>query len=420
MRPIRARRIGVAMSGFGRIWSLLRESDYRRIWLTGVCSGISRWLEVLAVGVYAFEVTGSPFLVALVFVIRMTPLVLFGSLVGALADRSSPRTFMIAAMVLGLTASTIVCILLALGLSSYWVAAGTAIVFGVVWTTDMTLRRRMLGDLAGKERLVTALSFESASNNATRMLGPFLGGLLYHAFGPIGAFGLMLILYAIALFMIVRVNPGDPSKLEERPPTRIIADLREAFSLAIHDRDISRILLITAVFNIWAFPFMSMIPVIGAEQLHLNPTWIGVLASMEGMGAFIGALAVALINPSIGLRRIYFFGTVSFMVFAFIAGWITVPVLMALAILCVGLSAAGFSSMQSTLTYSVAPPHMRGRLFGLVVICIGTGLIGTANIGLMAEWFGAPIAIRIVAIEGLIAMAAIGFGWRELWNRQHA
>jgi len=408
------------MIGFGRIWELLSESDYRRIWLTGVCSGVSRWLEVLAVGVYAFEVTGSPFLVAFIFVLRMAPLVLFGLVIGALADRSSPKRFMIAAMTLGLIASMTVCALLLFDLANYWVAAITAIVFGLVWSVDMTLRRRMLGDLAGNERLVTALSFESASNNSTRMLGPLLGGILYHSIGPLGAFGLMVILYAIALYMIVRVSDSGPSEASGREPTRILADLREAFSLAVHDRDISRILLVTAVFNIWAFPFMSMIPVIGVERLHLNPTWIGVLASMEGMGAFFGALIIAIVNPSIGLRRIYFFGTVCFMAFAFIAGWITVPFLMALTILCVGLSASGFSAMQSTLAYSVAPPHMRSRLFGLIVICIGTGLIGTANIGLMAEWFGAAAAIRIVAVEGILAMLVIGFGWRELWNRQHA
>jgi len=408
------------MNGFRVIWQLLGESDYRRIWITGLCSGVSRWLEVLAVGVYAFEVTGSPFLVAFVFVIRMAPLMIFGSVIGALADRSTPRRYMIAAMVLGLAASAVVCVLLLIGLANYWVAAGTATVFGLVWSVDMTLRRRMLGDLAGKERLVTALSFESASNNSTRMLGPLLGGVLYHSIGPVGAFGLMLILYAIALFMLVRTHPGDTSKTQIAAPTRIMADLREAFSLAVNDRDIFRILLVTAVFNVWAFPFMSMIPVIGAERLHLNPTWIGVLASMEGMGALFGALVIAIANPSIGLRRLYFFGTVAFMAFAFIAGFITIPVLMAIAILCVGLSASGFSAMQSTLIYSVAPPNMRSRLFGLVVICIGTGLIGTANMGLMAEWVGAATAIRIVAVEGLIAMAAIGFGWRELWNRQHA
>ncbi len=78
---------------------------------------------------------------------------------------------------------------------------------------------------------------------------------------------------------------------------------------------------------------------------------------------------------------------------------------------------AGFTTMQSTLIYSVAPPEMRGRLFGVLVICIGTGLIGFANVGLMGEWFGGSGAIRIVAAEGIIPLILIGIGWRELWQR---
>ncbi len=69
----------------------------------------------------------------------------------------------------------------------------------------------------------------------------------------------------------------------------------------------------------------------------------------------------------------------------------------AAVLFCVALAAACFSTMQSTLIYSVAPPRMRGRLFGLLVICIGTGLVGFFNIGLMGEWFGGSAAIRIVA-----------------------
>ena len=82
-----------------------------------------------------------------------------------------------------------------------------------------------------------------------------------------------------------------------------------------------------------------------------------------------------------------------------------------------GLAGACFTTMQSTLIYSVAPPHMRGRLFGLMVIAIGSGLIGFANIGLMGEWFGGTAAIRIVAAEGLIPLLLLGFGWRQLWRR---
>jgi MFS family permease len=108
---------------------------------------------------------------------------------------------------------------------------------------------------------------------------------------------------------------------------------------------------------------------------------------------------------------------VAYLVFAFLAGWVIGVPTMTVVVFCVGLGAAGFSAMQSTLIYTVSPPHMRSRLFGLVVICIGTGVIGMFNIGLMAEWFGAASAIRIVAVEGMIALVLIGLNWPELWRR---
>ena len=80
--------------------------------------------------------------------------------------------------------------------------------------------------------------------------------------------------------------------------------------------------------------------------------------------------------------------------------------------------AAGFSTMQSTLIYTIAPPEMRGRLFGVLVICIGTGLIGFANMGLMGELYGGSMAMRIVAAEGLIPLLLIGLGWRQLRQKK--
>jgi hypothetical protein len=58
---------------------------------------------------------------------------------------------------------------------------------------------------------------------------------------------------------------------------------------------------------------------------------------------------------------------------------------------------------------------MRSRVLGLLSICIGAGLIGVANIGLMAEWFGVSAAIKIVSVECMLIMAAVAYGWREMW-----
>ena len=45
--------------------ALFAVADYRRLWTIGAAVGVARWLEFLALGVFAYEVTGSPPLVAL-------------------------------------------------------------------------------------------------------------------------------------------------------------------------------------------------------------------------------------------------------------------------------------------------------------------------------------------------------------------
>ncbi len=401
---------------------LLRDPVFMRVWLSGGASGVARWLEMLVFGVFAFELTGSPFLVALLLILRLMPLVVFGSLVGALADRLPPRLLLLASLSVAMLVSAILVLLFALDVARYWHVAVATLATGMVWTTDMPVRRRILGDVAGRERIAPAMSLDSATNNATRMLGPLLGGVSYQWLGASGAFALSTGLYALgvvlALGIPAMVSAGAPVVGARRgAATKILGDLIEAFAFAARDRDISRILLVTVVYNIWGFPFVSMIPVIGGEELALSAGWVGGLAALEGGGAFLGALAIAIGVGATNFRRLYYFGTLAYLLLIFTAGWMAEALSMAAVLFGVGLAGACFTTMQSTLIYSVAPPHMRGRMFGLMVIAIGSGLIGFANIGLMGEWFGGTAAIRIVATEGLIPLLLVGIGWRQLWRR---
>ena len=93
---------------------LLRDPVYLRVWLVGGFSGIARWLEMLVFGVFAFELTGSPFLVAVLVILRMMPLVVFGSLVGTLADRLPPRSLLLASLLMATLVSAALVLLFAL------------------------------------------------------------------------------------------------------------------------------------------------------------------------------------------------------------------------------------------------------------------------------------------------------------------
>ncbi len=396
---------------------LLRDVQFLRVWLVGIFSGVARWLEMLVAGVYAFDTTGSPFLVALLVILRMGPLVVLGSVVGTFADRLPPKLLLSLTMAGAMLVSGSVFVLFLTGQDSYWIVAFASFVSGLVWTTDMPLRRRVLGDIAGMERVSVAMGLDAASNNGTRMLGPLLGGLIFQWLGAGGAYLLSTALYAACVGLLIFLSVQTGQAVATRAASRALDDLRAGFAYVIHNRDVMRIMLVTIVFNLWGFPFLAMIPVVGRDELQISASLIGGLTALEGGGAFLGALIIAARVRIASYRRLYYFGMLGYLIAAFTAGWMADVVPMALVFIVVGLCAAGFSTMQSTLIYTVAPPEMRGRLFGVLVICIGSGLIGFTNIGLMGEWFGGSTAMRIVAAEGLIPLVLIGYGWRELWSR---
>ena len=399
-----------------RLTELLGDPLYLRLWLIGLLSMGSRWLELLVVGIFAVETTGSPVLVALLVILRMLPLAVFGSIVGTFADRVSPRILLYSSLGLAALVSLAVLALALSGIAAYWHIALATFLSGVVWTTDMPVRRRMIGDVAGAERIAAGMSLDSATSNAMRLIGPLFGGLLYQWLGLGGAFGLAAALYALCLML----TPGLPKAFASgagQRSARLLGDLREGFRFLAREPEIRRILYVTVIFNIWGFPFVSMIPVIGTENLGLNAAAIGGLAALEGGGAFTGALLIAAIGVRPGAyRRFYFFGTASYSALAFVASWMTETAPMAIVIFFVGLGAAGFSTMQTVLIYGMAPPEMRGRMLGILSLTIGAGVIGFTNIGLMGELFGGANAVRIVAAEGLVAALLLGLNWPRLWR----
>ncbi len=399
-----------------RLTELLGDPLYLRLWLIGLFSMGSRWLELLVVGIFAVETTGSPVLVALLVILRMLPLAVFGSIVGTLADRLTPRILFYSSLGLAALVSLAVLGLALSGIAAYWHIALATFLSGLVWTTDMPVRRRMIGDVAGAKRIAAGMSLDSATSNAMRLIGPLFGGLLYQWLGLGGAFGLAAALYAICLIL----TPGLPKAFASgvgQSSARLLGDLREGFRFLAREPELRRILYVTVIFNIWGFPFVSMIPVIGTENLGLNAAAIGGLAALEGGGAFTGALLIAAIGVRPGAyRRFYFFGTASYSALAFVASWMTETAPMAIVIFFVGLGAAGFSTMQTVLIYGMAPPEMRGRMLGILSLTIGAGVIGFTNIGLMGELFGGANAVRIVAAEGLVAAFLLGLTWPRLWR----
>jgi MFS family permease len=385
--------------------------DFWRLWFVGTVTTTVRWLETVAVGIVVYQQTDSPFLVAVITMLRLLPMGLFGAFLGSFAERFDRRLTL--AGLLGLMAVT------SAGLSALawsgpldiWLLALGAFVNGCGWATDNPLRRMIMGEAVGRERMATAMALDVGAGNASRMVGPTVGGLLLAGIGIEGAFLLSAILYLAAIAATLAVR----SRLPPSPGAgAILGRTWEAIAIVFKDQRLAATMLVTVIYNVFAWPFTSMIPVIARDRLQLGPEGVGILTSFDGVGAFAGALALALyLTPGwhargyVGGVAVYLLGVIAFALSPS-------PVLAAAALLLTGLAGAAFSTLQATIVYLAAPTEMRSRVLGVLSVCIGTGPIGFVWLGWLASRIGAADAMVITGAMGLLALAATQPLWRRI------
>jgi predicted MFS family arabinose efflux permease len=389
---------------------LFAKADYRRLWAIGGLTGVARWLEFVAVAIFAYELTRSPELVALLAVLRMVPYMLLGFLVGAVADAIDRKRLLVVSLALMVLASTTMFVITATGTATYTAAAAIVMVSGAFWTTDMPVRRRLLVDAVKAESVPAALGFDNATMYATRALGPLLGGATYQALGISGIYALIAFSYLLCLMQAARV--GVHSQTPVVPPS---AQSRLGFLIPprdlLLDRRFQIIMGVTLVYNLWCWPFIGMVPVIGQKDFALTPVLVGALSACDGFGGTIGAMAVGLLAAPRTLFRFYYLGTFMCLVLMLVLA-LSLSVGTAVTILLLtGLAASAFSSTQYALVHNIAPPEIRGRATGVLSIFIGSSMLGHWHAGLLFERLGSVAAIEVMACEGLAAMLVLATLW---------
>jgi MFS family permease len=344
--------------------------------------------------------------------LRLLPMGLFGAFLGAAAERMDLRRAQILILVMQILASSVIAALALLDMIAVWHLAVAAFINGVGWAADNPVRRAMIGAVVGSARMGAAMSIDVGTSNASRMLGPTLGGVLLALLGLDGTFVLATLLYLPALIAALLL-PRTARSAASRPAP-VLARIAEGLAAVRADPRLSGTLMVTLIYNLFGWPFTSMIPVIGKDQLALGPQGVGILASMDGVGSLLGAVLITLfIGPAL-YRRCYLGGVTLYMAMVIAFALIPNPWFAGLALILVGIGGSGFGIMQPTLIYLATPVELRSRVLGLLSVCIGMGPIGFIGLGIAAEFLGAPMATALMAGCGLVALAATHRYWKHI------
>src|SRR6185503_2040226 len=216
-------------------------ADYWRLWYVGMIVSTVRWLETVVMGVVVYQQTGSAFIVAMITMLRLLPMGLFGAFLGAFAERFDRRVTLAALLSLLAVTSAALSAVAWTGPIDIWLLALGAFVNGCGWATDNPLRRMIMGEAVGRDRMATAMALDVGAGNASRMVGPTVGGLLLVGIGIEGAFLLSALLYLTAIAATLAVR----SRLQPSPGAgAILGRTWEAIAIVLRDRRLAATMLV--------------------------------------------------------------------------------------------------------------------------------------------------------------------------------
>ena len=396
--------------------ALFSAPAFPRLWSIGGCVNMMRWFEVLAAALFTLDVTGSGLDVAIVSAARTMPMLLLGAFSGVVTEAVNRKQVLFLGQVITCLASASIAAAAWAGAARPWHVALAAMVSGVVWSTEMATRRRMVGECVEGRLVSRALALDTMSNSFTRMLGPVFAGIIYQRLGLAGAFTFSACVYALAAFLAAGV--------EYRQTTRKLVlgnvprELAEGLAFVRTDLIIGGVLAVTVAMNLMGFPYAALVAPIGRLVFHVSPTLVGILAASESFGGVLGGALLTSREPRINGRVLMVGGSV-----LFLACVVSMPLAPGFWLACSllalgGFGSAAFANMQTSLIVLHAPVPIRSRLMGLLTVCIGMGPLGILLMGAIADFVGPRLAIDTVAATGLAAVCAIGVVWKRREARQ--
>jgi MFS family permease len=384
----------------------LGSRDFRVIWFGAMASNVGTWMQNVVLGAFALKLTKSPVFVGIVGFAQLGPMLLLSLLSGALADMMDRRRLILLAQTEQLLASIALAVVAAHHHPSKLGIVLCVLFVGIGNAVNAPAWSALLPSLVERRHLSGAISLNSTQMNGARIIGPAIGGVLYHSFSASAVFGVnaATYLFAIVTVLLIRSPPFERVGEDRGPITRIA----EGIAVVRADPVLRRVLVTIVVFSFLCLPFLGQMPTIASDNLHIDVKSLqyGLLYACFGIGAMTGALAIGTFLSRQDLRRVAQLGLAGFSALLLTFGLLSDvgPAYPVVAMLGFVYFAAVTS--LSTVLQERVDDNVRGRVLSLWQMGFG----GVVPLGVLAA---GPIAeglsIRFVMVVG--AVTAIGLAW---------
>lgn len=385
----------------------LRHRNFRIFLIGQTLSLIGTWMQTMAQGWLALELSNNAFLVGLVATATSVPVLLFTLPAGALVDRSDKLRLVRVAQTAYLVEAVVLWALTATHLITIGMLLVLAFINGVIASIEIPARQSMFIDLVGRDDLPEAIALNSSGFNLARVVGPGFAAAVIARLGIAWCFFLNAASYVavlIGLFMIV-LPPHQRHAGHARPWIGVQQALR-------YMRDtphIRAIMELVTVYSILGAPILALMPVVAREMFGLGAAGYGLLLSFLGVGGLTGALSLAGAGYRVSRMKLLVAASIAWAMLLLLFSFSRHPWQAYVLLLGIGCTMILNGAISNGLLQSHVPDELRGRMmaaYGLVVVGLSQ-VVGAFSGGALAHAFGVRATIAgaatIMLVYGLWA-----------------
>ena len=366
------------------------------------------WITRVATSWLVYRLTGSLVLLGVVGFCGQVPTLLLAPFAGVLTDRWNRHRILVVTQVFSMLQSAALAVAVFGGFVNVPWILGLQLVQGVINAFDTPARQAFVVEMVeDRAHLPNAIALNSTMVNASRILGPSIGGIIIAAVGEGWCFTIDAISY-LAVIVSLLMMRLEPRALPPRVAT-MMEELRTGFRYVVGFSPVRSSLLLLSFVSILGMPYTVLMPAFASTTLHGGPHTLGFLMTASGVGALGGALYLASRTSVLGLGRAMLYATTLFGV-ALIGFSLSHTLWLSLLILpFVGAGMMVTLAASNTVIQTIVTEDLRGRVMAFYAMAfLGTAPIGSLLAGVIADRIGSS---RTVLGGGVCCLfVALWFG----------
>jgi MFS family permease len=400
VRPVEARSRGGS-------FAVLKYRNYR-LWFFGqMISMMGTWMQMMAQGWLVYQITGSRLALGAIGFAGSIAQVVLMLPAGLVADRFSKRAVMLITQTVMMTLAFVLAALVATGTVRVWHIAVMAFLLGVANAFDAPARQSIVVELVDDRKdLGKAIMLNSVMFNSGRVVGPSVAGVVLGTLGAAWCFGLngLTFVAVIIALALMRFAPREHAPRSGAMLQQIAIGLR-------YVRDsvgVRTVILMLGVSSLFGNAYGTLLPVFAQDVLHVGETGLGALSAASGLGALVGAFALASLRDikrkGLLLLASYMWVPAIAILYAFSRSF---PLSLGLLMLA-GFGGSVQPAMTNTVVQTLVPDALRGRVMAVYsLVFFGSMSLGSLQAGAVAQALGPTAGVALGATVALLFAATV-------------